>query len=125
MEEYHGRAVRLFPDNPHVPFYGAFLDHEMRARGCWSYLPDYGDRAISLPIQWQDWIVDASVEDGPDGGDNRNNGDGRHGNDYKGDGHEKEEGDDNDLSPTSGTMPQNKKPDRNYSQRPDRKPVRT
>ena len=53
LNDYHGRAVRLFPDNPRVPFHGAFLDHEMRVRGYWPYLPYYADRPIGLPIQWQ------------------------------------------------------------------------
>lgn len=51
MDEYHGRAVRLFPDDPRVPFYGAFLDLEMGVRGLWPYLPYYADRPISLHIR--------------------------------------------------------------------------
>ena len=147
LEQYHGRAVRLFPDNPLVPFHGAFLDHEMRVRGRWSYLPDFVDRAISLPIQLQDWIVDASIEDGPDSGDSGNNGVGRDGNDHKGDGHKEESDDrDNDLSPTTAlkatipskcdsnvvyrqsttSMPQNKNlTEITLRDPPDRKPVRT
>lgn len=50
----------------------------MRVRGLWPYLPDFVDRAISLPIPWQDWIVDAPGGDGGgsgDGGDDRGDGD--------------------------------------------------
>jgi len=64
LECYHGRAVHLFPDNPRVPFHGAFVDHEMRVRGHWPYLPYYADRPISLPIKWQEWIVDGPGDDG-------------------------------------------------------------
>ena len=73
LEPYHGRAVRLFPDDPRVPFHGAFIDHEMRVRGLWPYLPYYADRPITLPIQWQEWI-DAPGGDGGDGGDGRGGG---------------------------------------------------
>lgn len=66
------------------------MDHEMRVRGLWPYLSFYADRPISLPIQWQDWIVDAP------GGDDGDDGDGMDGSDDKGDGHEEEENDDGD-----------------------------
>lgn len=41
----------------------------MRVRGLWPYLPYYADRLISLPIQWQKWILDAPGVDGGDGGE--------------------------------------------------------
>lgn len=56
----------------------------MRVRGFWPYLPDYADRPISLPIKWQEWIVDAPG-DGGDVGD---------GGDTIEDGHEEEREDD-------------------------------
>jgi hypothetical protein len=58
MEKYHGRAVRLFPDNPRTPFHGAFIDQEMRTRGRYPYQPDFADRPIELPIPWQIWMTD-------------------------------------------------------------------
>ena len=67
LEQFHGRAVRLFPDDARVPFHGAFIDHEMRVRGHWPYLPFFADRPISLPIQFQEWIVD--TPGGGHGGD--------------------------------------------------------
>jgi hypothetical protein len=59
MEEFHGRAVRLYPDNPRTPFHGAFVDQEMRTRGRYPYQPAFADRPIELPIPWQTWITDA------------------------------------------------------------------
>lgn len=67
LEQYHGRAVRLHPNEPRVPFHGAFLDQEMRVRGLWPYLPYYKDRLVNLPIQWQTWINDAPGSTDRDG----------------------------------------------------------
>jgi len=69
MEKYHGRAVRLFPDNPRTPFHGAFIDQETRTRGRYPYRPAFADRPIKLPIPWQTWITDAPGGDGGGGAD--------------------------------------------------------
>jgi hypothetical protein len=67
LEPYHGRAVGLYPDDPRVPFHGAFLDQEMRVRGIWPYLPFYKDRPVALPFQWQAWINDVPGSTDRDG----------------------------------------------------------
>jgi len=97
LEQYHGRAVRLYPNDPRVPFHGAFLDHEVRVRGRWPYLPDYKDRPVNLPIQWQAWIKDVPNSTDGDGHDE----DGETKGDMDGgDDEDKEMGD--DLSKTIG-----------------------
>ena len=78
MEEYHGRAVRLFPDNSRTPFHGAFIDQEIRTRGRYPYQPAFADRLIELPIPWQTWITDVPGGDDGDvggGGDSEDGGD--------------------------------------------------
>ena len=83
LKEYHGRAINLDPDDPRVPFHGAFLFHEMRVRGRW---PLRADRPINLPIDWQNWIL-ANDDDDDDDGDNDDN-----------DGHNDDERDGNDAA---------------------------
>jgi len=61
LEQSHGRAIRLFPDDPRVPFHGAFLFHEMRVRG---HLPLAEDRPLRLPIRWQAWMPKVSGNNG-------------------------------------------------------------
>ena len=70
LREYHGRAVRLFPGDSRMPFHGAFLIHEMRARG---FCPFADDPTIRLPISWQRWIQ--LNPDGDGSGDNNNDND--------------------------------------------------
>jgi hypothetical protein len=57
LEPFHGRSVRLFANDPHTPFHGAFIDQEMRVRGRYPYEPEFADRPIELPIQQQTWIT--------------------------------------------------------------------
>jgi hypothetical protein len=54
LEQYHGKAVLLDPDNTRVPFYTLFIIHEIRVRGRWPFM---GDRAISSPVSDADWIT--------------------------------------------------------------------
>lgn len=49
LERWHGRAINLRADNNRLPFHGAFLVHEMRVRGWWTFR---ADRPFSLPIPW-------------------------------------------------------------------------
>jgi hypothetical protein len=65
LEAFHGRAVRLLRDSLRLPFYGAFLIHEMRVRGRW---PLIDNREIPCPIPWQEWISNngsSDVDDSP------------------------------------------------------------
>jgi hypothetical protein len=59
-----------------LPFYGAFLFHEMRVRGYW---PHRADRAIPLPITWVDWLDDDDGDDGNGRGRGGRGGRGGHG----------------------------------------------
>src|SRR5262245_48287238 len=81
-EPYHGRAVRLYSGDTRVPFYGSFLDHEMRVRGRYPYVPEFEDRPIKLPFEWQSWITDAPH--GRDDGDGTSGGGGKDGNSSEG-----------------------------------------
>jgi hypothetical protein len=81
-ECFHGHAVRLYSGDRRTPYYGAFIDQEMRVRGRYPYA-QYGDRAIALPIQWQSWITDAP---------GANSGGGENGVDSRGKGGEGDEG---------------------------------
>ncbi|KAF5386029.1 hypothetical protein D9615_002642 [Tricholomella constricta] len=78
LEKYHGRAVRLFPDDSRTPFHGSFVDHEMRVRGQYPYGPEFVDRPVNLPIQWQPWIDDIFGKDSG-GSHSRDGGKGRRG----------------------------------------------
>jgi hypothetical protein len=71
LEPFHGRAVRLYAGNVRTPFHGAFIDQEMRVKGRYPHSPDFADRPIQLPVQWQQWIDDApgGGGGGGDGGD--------------------------------------------------------
>jgi hypothetical protein len=53
MEIYHGKSIRLHPDNSRSPFRSIFLIHEARVRG---YHPFMGDRSLPTPINDQDWV---------------------------------------------------------------------
>ena len=77
IKRYHGRAIRLFPNNKRIPFYGVSIDQEMRVRGRYPYILDYADRAISVPLKWQRWITDAPDDgNGGVGGSSGDSGDG-------------------------------------------------
>jgi hypothetical protein len=54
LDQYHGKAVLLDPNNARVPFYTLFIIHEFRVRGRWPFM---GDRPISFPILDADWII--------------------------------------------------------------------
>jgi hypothetical protein len=54
LEQYHGKAILLDPDNTRVPFHTLFIIHEFRVRGRWPFI---ADRAISSPIPLADWIT--------------------------------------------------------------------
>ena len=75
MEEFHGCAIRLFPDNPQTPFHSAFVDQEMCTQGRYPYQPAFADRLIKFPIPYQTWITDApgrhDGDSGRDSGDSR------------------------------------------------------
>jgi len=69
LEEYHGRAININPDESRLPFHGSFLIQEMRVRGRW---PFRADRPISLPIDWQKWV--SAVDDDDDDHNNEQHG---------------------------------------------------
>jgi hypothetical protein len=64
-----------------LPFHGAFLFHEMRVRGFW---PLRGDRAIDLPIERVDWLVEGDGDDNDGDNDDGDNDDGDDGEDDDG-----------------------------------------
>jgi HNH endonuclease len=91
MEQFHGHAVRLRPDDPRAPFHGCFLFHEMRVRG---HHPLCEDRPRTFPIQWQSWIPDNEwVDDDDVGSDGEGDGDDSHEGDGDGDDSNEDDGD--------------------------------
>lgn len=90
LELRHGHAVRLHPQDSRVPFFGAFLIHELAVRAAW---PFKTDRPINMPP------AETSAPDNffaPRGGDGGPNPDGNGQNDE----HEEEED-----SPSPKSMP--------------------
>jgi hypothetical protein len=85
LSAFHGRAIRLFPNDSRLPFHGAFLVHEVRVRG---HYPFAADSILRLPIEWQSWTGLAPDDDGGDNGHD----DGDDDNNYSNDG---DGGDDN------------------------------